>query len=170
MLAQMDKQEIINQIKIMAMAYPLKAMANELDKPYSTLSNELDEREWAKLGFRTVLSMLERSFSPSAPEQSRTAGLMVLDMIEAAFGRVAYNIPRSTENPTDLMRLISSLSIEYAQDIEHLACAFDDGKWTKHEISRCRKENRDLLRSCLKIEAYLDRVASTPETSQVETE
>jgi hypothetical protein len=114
--------------------------------------------------------MLERSFSHSAPEQSKTAALMVLDMIEGAFNRVAYNIPREKENPTDLMRLISSLSIEYAQDIEHLACAFDAGKWTKQEIARCHKENRALLRSCLKIEAYLDRVAKTLVNDQDEAE
>jgi len=153
---QVDKQEVINQIKIMAMAYPLKVMANDLDKPYSTLSNELDEREWAKLGFRTVLSMLERAFSNEAPEQSRTAALMVLDMIEAGFNRVAYNIPEMDGSVVEIMRLISDLSIQYAEDINNLANAMQDGQWTSNEIERCRKENRDLLTSCLQIEAYLD--------------
>ena len=154
----LDKQQIIDQIKIMAMAYPLKIMANDLDKPYSTLSNELDEREYAKLGFRTVLSMLERSLSCEAPEQSSTAALKVLDMIEAGFNRVAYNIPETGGHMVEIMRLISDLSIQYAEDINNLANAMQDGQWTSDEIAQCRKENRDLLTSCLQIEAYLDHL------------
>lgn len=154
----LDKQQIIDQVKIMAMAYPLKVMANDLDKPYSTLSNELDEREWAKLGFRTVLSMLERSLSHEAPEQSFTAAVKVLDMIEAGFNRVAYNIPKADGYAVEIMRLISDLSVQYAEDIGHLATAMEDGQWTQKEIKTCRKENRDLLTSCLKIEAYLEHL------------
>jgi hypothetical protein len=167
-MVQLDKQAVMRKIKTMAFEFPLERMANEVNKPYSTLSNELAERDYAKLGLRTFLSMLEAAFSASAPEISKMAGLQVLDMIEAAFGRVAYNIPRQTKNPTDLMRLISTLSIEYAQDIENLAVAMDDGKWTKEEIARCRKENRDLLRSCLKIEAFLDRAADAPAAGEGE--
>jgi len=164
--SRLDKQEIVNNVKIVAMAYPLKVLANDLDKPYSTLSNELDEREWAKLGFRTVLGILERSFSTSAPEQSRMAGLKVLDLIEAGFGRVAYTIPEQTNGPTDLMHLIAILSTEYAQSIEHLATAIEDGKITGQEVCRCRKENRDLLTACLQIEAYLKNLEASGETSE----
>ena len=153
-----DKQDVMDQIKIMAMAYPLKGMANALDKSYSTLSNELDERDWAKLGFRTVLSMISLSLEPGAPEQSRIAALKVLDKMESGFGRVAYTIPNVSDGMVDVLKLISSMSTEYAVNIKRLAWAMEDGSWTPDESEKCRGQNRELLKACLRIEAYLGQL------------
>ncbi len=149
---------IMNQVKIMVMAFPMESMADKLAKPYSTLSNELAERDYAKLGFRTVLSMVGFALEPEAPEQSRVAAFKVLDMVDARFGRVGYTIPETDGSASDVLRLIAELSTEYAENVNQLAQAMEDGKWTPEEAAACRKENRDLLTACLRLEAFLGRL------------
>lgn len=161
-MPKVDKQDVMDQLVIAAKAYGLKGLANELDKPYSTLSNELAEREWGKMGLRTSLTIIEKCLDPNTealnPDQARTAAINLLDLVDNGFNRVAYNIPEIDGYMVEIMRLISDLSVQYAEDISHLATAMEDGQWTAKEIRDCRKENRDLLTSCLQIEAYLDHL------------
>lgn len=155
---RVDKQEVMNQIVIAVRAYGRKAMANDLNKAYSTLSNELEERDWGKLGLRDAMTILELCLDPSAPEQSRVAAYKALDMIDAGFNRIAYNIPPTNHSTTKTLRLVSKFMKESSENFGALADAMDDNEWQKHEVERCLKENRDVMQACLEIEYHLNHV------------
>lgn len=157
---RIDKDEVLNQIKASVFAYGLKAMASDLDKPYSTLSNELREAEYAKLGFNTGLSIIEHAHAPYAPAHSRDAAVMALDMVEEALGRVAFRIPDppSDRQAPEIMRIISDLGKEFSEAIQAMAKAIEDGRVSRQEAKKCLKENRDLLKACLQIDHYLQRL------------
>lgn len=159
---KMDKQKIVDQFKILAMAYGLKVMANDLDKAYSSLANELDERDWAKLGLRTALSMLEQVLiiNPRS-EQAMMAANNILDMISNGFGRISYVIPTDIGDKglVQTIRLIADLSREYAGDIECLADALVDGKMTDKEACECQQKNRELIKAALLIELHLNHLS-----------
>ena len=155
---RLNKEEILNQVKITAMAYSLKNMADDVGKPYSTLSNELDHRDFAKLGFLTTLQILEHSQSPSATVQSKSAGLMVLDLIEEGFNRVAFAIPDPPkEKIPQTMRMIAKLSKEFSEATGALADSIEDNHFTRQEAEVCLKENRDLIKACLRIDHFLQQ-------------
>ncbi|MDY6903713.1 MAG: hypothetical protein SWH61_03415 [Thermodesulfobacteriota bacterium] len=154
----LDKQKIIDQVKIMVMAYDMKIMANDINKAYSSLSNELDERDWAKLGFRDVLSMLELvlNINPKS-DQAQVAATNILDMIDHGFSRVAYSLSDQPECELfDTMQLISRISKEFSENVKALAEAIETGQWTKDAIKKCKSENRDLMRVCLQVEHHLN--------------
>lgn len=154
---RIDKEEVLNQLKAAVFAYGTKAMASDLGKPYSTLSNELREAEFAKLGWNTGLSVIEHAHAPHAPAHSRDAAIMALDMIEEALGRVAFHISDqpSDRQAADTMHLISQLSKEFSEAIESMAKAVEDNHISRQEAKKCLKENRDLLKACLQIDHYL---------------
>ena len=158
---KMDKEEILNQVKAACMSYPLRAMAADLGKPYSTLSNELDHRDYAKLGFLSTLSIIENSVASYAPDQSRTAALHAMDLIEAGLNRIAFEVPLTTHQPIpQTMRLMAALSKEYGETIATLADAIDDHKFTKEEIQQCIKETRDLLKVALQLDHHLHAISA----------
>jgi hypothetical protein len=158
---KIDKQEVLNQIKICAMSYPLKALADDLDKPYSTLSNELDHREYAKLGFLTALSIVEKSQKPSAGDVCRAAGMAVVDLIEEGLGRIGYKAPtRSGAAEVGVLRLMARMAKEYGETVQAMAFSIEDGQLDAGEVERCLKENRELLRACLEADAYLKGLQS----------
>ena len=159
---RIDKEELVNQFKILAMSYGLKVMANDLDKAYSSLANELDEREWAKLGLRTAISMLEQVLivNPKS-KQATMAARQILSMLAAGFNLIAYEIPAAPKgSATDAMHLISAMSKEFADNIRALAESLSDGRLSDREVDKCRMENRELIKACLRIEYYLNDMGS----------
>ncbi|MCF8025832.1 MAG: hypothetical protein K9K82_10145 [Desulfobacteraceae bacterium] len=162
---RLKKEDILNQVKIAAMAYGLKGMADDLGKPYSTLSNELDHREYAKLGFLTALQIIENSQTSIAPIQSKTAGIMVLDLIEEGFDRVAFQIPDPPRNgkAPQTMRIIAKLSKDFSETTSSLADAVEDEVFTQDEVEQCLKKNRQLIKACLQIDHFLQQQEETAE-------
>jgi len=157
---KMDKNEILNQVKIAVMGYPMKAMADELDKAYSTLSNELDHRDTAKLGFLTALGILAKSQGAGAPSQSRYAGIKAVDLIEAGFGRVAFELPKAIPtDPRPIMQMAAKLSKEFGEAVQELASCIDPespggGRTIAEEAERCLKEIGDLVKACIELQGY----------------
>lgn len=152
------KPAIFNQINIAVRAYGRKAMADDLDKPYSTLSNELEERDWAKMGLRDALSIWDLCLQPDAPEQAQIAAEKALDLIDEGFGRIAYTIPETNHGMTQTMHLMAEMSKQFAENLDALAEAIRDGQWSTKEANDCLKENRDLIRVCLQVEGFLHRL------------
>ncbi len=161
---RIDKTPLIDQLKIIGHAYGMKGMANELNKPYSTLSNELREVEWAKPGFRDAMSMIEIAMEDDSPEQAQMAAGIMLDMIAESFGRIMYEIPAvNGKNPSRVMRLTARLTKEFSDVMEGLANAVDDGVIEHHEVKNCKRDISRLIRQALELMAYLDRVHSVPD-------
>lgn len=153
---KIDKNAVLEQVKLASMAYPMRALSNDLDKAYSTLSNELDHRDYAKLGFMTGMSILEKSMSRN--ETSRTAALAAVDMIEAGLGRVAFLIPKPNGTPEDVLGLVANLSHEYAEIVAAIGDGLRDGKLDKKEIADCEKKGRALLKACLEMNAHFEEL------------
>ena len=130
-----------------AKRYPIKALCDKVDKSESTLRGELNRQPGHKLGLSTAINIAQI-----------TGDLSAFDAVEEMFERVAFFIPKPEPGDTikNVMSLISSLAREFAQDMEALARALDDGVINPAEARRCLKENKDLIKECLKIEAHLE--------------
>lgn len=156
-MARMDKNEILNQVKIAAMGYPLKAMSDDLGKAYSTLSNELDHRGTAKLGFMDALGILDRGFHGS--KQSRLAALEAADMIEAGLGRIAFSIPETINNNAHpLMKKVASLAKEFSEAVSEISTSIEDGHVSRKEAENCLTELKDLLTVTLELRMYFKQI------------
>jgi len=160
MSKRFDKDPIMDQLKIMVTAYCTKAMANELNKSYSTLSNELREVDWAKMGFRDALSAIEIALADDAPEQARTAGGIILDMIARAFNRYTYPIPEinPAQKPSTTMRRTAKLSEDFGGVVRGIANALDDGLLELHEVSEVLENVDQLIRTALEMRASLKHI------------
>jgi len=137
---------IIDLLDIAAKEYPLKALAFELDKGESTLRNELAQQPGYKVGLITaILIML------------KTKDLRALDEVEAHFNRVAFELPKpEAGDMRPIMELVANLSKEFGENMKELAAAMTDGKVTPDEAKRCFAENQDLIKACIKLQAYLE--------------
>ncbi len=157
---RIDVDEIMDAVRAAIFEYPMKAMASDIGKQYPTLSNELGHRDDFKLGFITFLKILEatqRLGDPNNP--SRLAGLRMLDKIEESVNRVAYQIPdASNEDVVPVMEMMANMSREFGESIRELATAIKDGKLSSTEAKRCAKENRELIKACVTLQGYLDRL------------
>jgi hypothetical protein len=159
----MDKEEILNHIKSACMLYGLKAMANDLGKPYSTLSNELDHRDFAKLGFLTTLSILENSHASYAPTPARDAAVQAMDLIENALGRIAFQVPEPSDKPVpQTMRLMADMSKGFANTMQTLADAIDDGAFTADEIMDCLSATTEVIKVSLQLKHHLKSIHPRP--------
>ncbi len=142
-----DIDRIIDQLDVAVKNYPMKALAPKLGKRYGTLANEISDQPGYKLGLITALQILEA-----------TRDLKALDLIEEAFGRVPITIPKPEKGQmTAIMRLVAALSKEFAENVKELANALRDGVITKKEAEKCLKENMDLIKICLELQAYLEQ-------------
>ena len=158
--------EIMNQIVIAVRSYGRKSMADNLDKAYSTLANELEERDWAKLGLRDALKIIGMCLGQDAPEMARMAATRALDLIDDQFNRIGYTIPDKVNGDmTHTMHLMSQLSKEFGDSIKSLADAISDGCFHPKEIAECLSENRDLMKVCLQVEHYLREMADVYATT-----
>jgi hypothetical protein len=141
--------EILDLLDVAAKNYPIKALADEIDKAESTLRNELTAQPGYKLGLGTAYLIW-----------SKTGDLHSLDKIEEAVGRVAFVLPKTVEGSSSVpvMKLVSGLSKQFSESIDALADALADGKINKVAAARCLQENKDLIEICIKIQAYLERL------------
>jgi len=147
----MDIDRIIDELDIAVKKYPMKALAPEIGKRYGTLANEFSDQPGYKLGFITVLQILEM-----------TKDLTALDMIEESFGRVPIVIPKPEKGKmTEIMHLVSRMSKKFGESIKSLADAIQDGVITKNKAEMCLKENMRLIKVALELEAYLEQFVDT---------
>jgi hypothetical protein len=80
-----------------------------------------------------------------------------LNYIEETFGRTAFFIPRlNADDPAPIMKLVAKISKEFGETVQEVAKALEDGVLDKKEIQRCRKENNDLIKACVEMNAYLE--------------
>jgi regulatory protein CII len=141
--------ELHDTLDAAAKGHPIKALAPEIGKAESSLRNELTQQPGYKLGLVTAIQIMKT-----------TKNLKALDRIETMFNRVAFEIPRAdSANPVPLMRLMAELSKEFAESISACSDAWKDGIVTKAELTRCQKENRDLIEKAIQLEANLEAYA-----------
>lgn len=159
-----DNDAIMDKLVATAKSYGVKGMACDINKRYITLSNELREAEYAKLGFRTALDILQLALRPDAEEDARIAARKVVEMACEKLGFVAYQVPEISGTCSDSMNMMARVSKEYAEHIESVAAALQDGKWSLAEVAECRRENRDLLRACLEADAHFEQLEQTLES------
>ena len=139
--------DLIDLFDIAAKSYPLKAMAFELGKTDSTLRNELTQQHGFKLGILDAILIMKKSHDTRP-----------LDTIEEYFNRVAFELPRAErKNMQPVMHYISQMSKEFGENIEQMAEAMKDGVVTSLEAKRCLKENKDLIKACVELQAYLEQ-------------
>ena len=137
---KLDIEGAIQRLEIAVKNYPMKALAAEIGKRYTTLSNEFSDQPGYKLGLITALQVLEV-----------TGDLGALDMIEDAFGRVAFEIPAPEKNIFPVMLLIGKLAKEFGEQMQEGAQALSDGVVSQKEADRWLKELGDVIK------AYLER-------------
>ncbi len=82
-----------------------------------------------------------------------------LEYILSVFGRVSFEVPPADgATATTLLRIAGNLSKEFSETIRELARSVEDGRVTKQEIARCRKELYDLIRVAARAEAILTSI------------
>jgi len=139
--------DLIDLIDIAAKSYPLKAMAFELGKGESTLRNELTQQHGFKLGLLDAILILKKSHDTRP-----------LDTIEEFFNRVAFELPGAErKNMQPVMHYVSKIAKEFGENIKEIAAAMEDGVVTTNEAKKCLKENRDLIKACVELQAYLEQ-------------
>lgn len=143
----LDLHAIAEQLDLAVKGFPMKAMADELGKRYTTLANELSEQPGWKLGWADMLRIVRLS-----------GRLEVLDAIESSFGRVAFALPRPIAQSGPVMALVGRLTREFGENLETLASSLEDGFLDRDEASRCLKELRDVVEACMRLQAYLEAV------------
>ena len=142
-----DISTVYDLLDSAAKRYPIKALCDQVNLAESTLRGQLNRQPGHNLNLSTTINIMKI-----------TGDLSALDAIEEMVNRVAFNIPRPEAGDTiqNIMSLISSLAREFAQDMEALGRALGDGVINKAEARRCLRENKDLIKECLKIEAHLE--------------
>lgn len=120
-----------------AKRYPVKALAEEVDKAESTLRNELVQQPGYKLGLVTAIKIMER-----------TGDLAALDWIEAKLDRVAVPIPQyGPSQETELVNYAGKISKETGEVLTALAESMKIGKLSANERCLIRKETYEALKA-----------------------
>ena len=145
--------QLIDLLDVAAKEYPIKALCDEVGKAESTLRAELNRQPGYKLGIITAIMVIKK-----------TGDLRPLDFIEEMFNRTAFEIPDAVPaDPKPLMKMVANLSKEFSETIQSLAYAMDQKSEggeaiVKSEARQCQKEVRDLIKVCIELQAYLERL------------
>jgi len=144
---------IIDLLDIAAKEYPIKALASEMGKGESTLRNELTQQPGYKVGIMDAIQIMKK-----------TGNLRALDRIEDMFKRTAFVIPNPQYNNTiPVMNLVANLSEEFSDTIGAMAGALRDSVITKQDAKQCLKENKELIKACIELQAYLQKIIQIQE-------
>ena len=139
---------IIDLLDIAAKEYPIMALAPEMGKGESTLRNELTQQPGYKLGLMDAIQIMKK-----------TENLRALDRIEGMFNRTAFVIPHPEYNNTiPVMNLVANLSEEFSDTIGAMATALRESVITKQEATKCLRENKELIKACIELQAYLQKI------------
>ncbi|MFQ5701433.1 MAG: phage regulatory CII family protein [Acidobacteriota bacterium] len=130
---------------------PPKSIATDIGIPYATLmsySYEPGENDGARgLPARLIVPLIKAS--------GNTA---ILDFLEAAVGRIAFDIPRPDAPPELAIKSAGLIAKEAGEVIETIADAILDGRITKAEAHRIQREAKDAIRELARALAVVDRV------------
>ena len=124
-------------LDVAAKRYPIKALAEDINKAESSLRNELVHQSGYKLGVVTAIEIMEK-----------TGDLSAMDWIERRFDRVAVRIPTSA--PTreeDLVTYAGRIARETGDVLVNLGAALADGRMTAEERHKIREETYEALRA-----------------------
>ena len=144
-------EEIIDRLDMAAKGYPIKALAPKLKtevtaaKAESTLRAELNQTHGYKLGLVTSIQIM-----------AETGDLSALDMIEALFGRTAFDLPVvKPGDPAPFMKMVSKLSKEFSETVQEIASGLADDDLDRPETTRCISEVDDLIQAAIQFKATL---------------
>ena len=144
---------IIDLLDIAAKEYPIKALASEMGKGESTLRNELTQQPGYKVGIMDAIQIMKK-----------TGNLRALDRIEEMFSRTAFMIPNPEyNNAVTIMKLVANLSKEFSKTIHLMANALENSAISKTEARQCLKENKELIKACIQLQAYLQKIIQIQE-------
>lgn len=144
-------QDVYDGLELAAKTYGLKRLASDVDKSYSALANELSRQQGYKLGLSTVALILDR-----------TLDMRPLEQLCEIFEHRAVQIPKLARPITpfcgavDLLKSLSTMSLEFAHTSEVFARALADGKMTDGERILCRKEVDELMEACMWVKLWLE--------------
>jgi len=123
-------------------------VADEVNLAESTLRSQLNRQERHKLGLVTAIKILKY-----------TKDLRPLDQIERILGRVAFRLPEHyTGSLPELSQMVGTLTKEFGEQMQCMGKAMEDGKVDRAEARKCKIELDDVLKACIKLKAYLERI------------
>lgn len=138
-------QELYDALEIAAKVYGLKAMTAHTDKAYSSLANELSRQPGYKLGLSTAAIIIAKS-----------GDMKSLAAFNDLFGCIPVPMPeRPWGSVKDLLSGAAEIAFEFSGVAEALAAAISDGVITADEKKQCRKEIRELIEACLRVDQWL---------------
>jgi len=139
--------EVYDLLDVAAKVFGCKALAGDIDKPYSTLRNELARQPHYKLGLSTALAIM-----------ARTGDMAPLRAICRMFGLLCFEVPRAEPcNPIPFIKMVASTSKSFGTAVSCLGDALEDGKITHAEAKACRTLSDALVEEVLRLREYLDR-------------
>ena len=122
---------------------PLKLIAEEIGMSENYLTRaalpDPEESETGS-GCRFPLKKL-------IPLIQSTGDFSVLDRIEASLGRVAVQIPRSTDSTKDIVRLTMRSVKEFGELMSALDASIADGHLTGDEVDRLKEESYQAIQA-----------------------
>ena len=131
-------RHVMTCLGIAARDYPLKALADKLEKGESTIYAELNGQQGHKLGLETAVMIMHH-----------TNDLKALDGIEAMFNRVAYKLPDPKEGKhSQVIRNLGHVLKESGELSEKVAEALEDGVLDEAEIHTLKRETQDIMDAC----------------------
>ena len=126
---------LLETIHDMVIAHNPKAIAEELNKPYSTFMREINPNDQgAKFGV-TELVLVTRI----------TSDFTALDQIERQLGRVAFKVPTALPSHKEINKEINATIKEFSDLLQEITISMEDGTITGEELDRCRKEAYELI-------------------------
>jgi hypothetical protein len=137
---------IFDLLDAAAKDFPIKALADEVEKAESTLRNELNRQPGYKLGLHTAYLIMKK-----------TGDLRALDEIETMLGRVAFSLPEADGNVADLMETMGRAVKEFGEYVTEMGRTLADGYIREDEAEKCLKELWDTMRILVKLKAYLEQ-------------
>ena len=112
-----------------------KAIAEELNKPYSTFMREINPLDdGAKLAASALI-----------PFTRSTGDFGAIDYIESALGRVAFELPKKRPGKEAIHRGLSRMIKEFADLVKAVGDSMADSKVNDEELEKCRTEGREVI-------------------------
>lgn len=157
-------RESIDRLDILAKSYPIKALAPEVKgaehaKAESTLRAELNGQPGYKLGWGTAITIMALA-SDHHDHRVRAIAFDALDVVEAAFGRVAYQVPDHLHcgDPVPMMGHVARISKEFGDLVHTAADALADGRIDGPELDTFKRELNELIAACVQLKGLLDHM------------
>ena len=124
-----------------------KAIAEELNKPYSTFMREINPQDFDAKFAASLLIPLTRA----------TDDFSVIDYIEQALGRVAFHVPKKKNISKQLIAYLSKLTKDFGGLLEVLSETIEEGCVTQDDIDRCNRCGYETIQAVAMISEALKK-------------